>query len=676
MKVSLNWLNSYLDRPVDADAAADLLGEQGFPVEERDDLPDGDVMLNVEVTSNRGDCLSHVGVARELAAGSGRQLRPPVFDLPDVDPNPATALTSVVNKAPDLCPVYTARVIRGVRIAPSPDWLRHRLEAIGLRPVNNVVDITNFVLHEMGQPLHAFDMAKLNERRIVVRRAEQGEAFTAIDGTKHALGSDMLVIADANRPVAIAGVMGGVDSEVTDATTDILLESARFAQLSVRRTSRSLKLASDSSYRFERGVDPVGVEAASRRAAQLIVELAGGRLAEGVVRVGEDQPASGGRTATMRIARCNALLGMDLTAQQQADCLDRLGLNPTVDATAGTITCAVPTFRLDLEREVDLIEEVARLTGLGNIPTTQRIHIVARPPQIEATARQRLAEVLVAHGYHETITFSFISEKHGKAFLPAGAGAVTISDERRKAEPMLRPSVLPSLLACRKTNQDVGNADVRLFETASVWHERDGKKLERRTLGLLCDADDAQQALRGVRSAIAEVVERLAGDVGVRIDPGDDARFDGGARVIVEDQPLGAFGLLSAKLQALFDLQTPVVVAELEVERLLARYPASRQVGDLPRFPGIERDLSVVVADSVPWAAIEQAVHATSPAMLESLAFTGIYRGKPIEKGKKSVTFRMTYRDPAGTLRHDQVDPQMDAVVKALKDKVGAELRA
>ena len=299
MKVSLNWLNSYLDRPVDADAAADLLGEQGFPVEERDDLPDGDVMLNVEVTSNRGDCLSHVGVARELAAGSGRQLRPPVFDLPDVDPNPATALTSVVNKAPDLCPVYTARVIRGVRIAPSPDWLRHRLEAIGLRPVNNVVDITNFVLHEMGQPLHAFDMAKLNERRIVVRRAEQGEAFTAIDGTKHALGSDMLVIADANRPVAIAGVMGGVDSEVTDATTDILLESARFAQLSVRRTSRSLKLASDSSYRFERGVDPVGVEAASRRAAQLIVELAGGRLAEGVVRVGEDQPRSSRLTVSI-----------------------------------------------------------------------------------------------------------------------------------------------------------------------------------------------------------------------------------------------------------------------------------------------------------------------------------------------------------------------------------------
>lgn len=676
MKVSLNWLNSYLDRPIDADGAAELLGEQGFPVEEREDVADGDVALNVEVTSNRGDCLSHVGIAREVAAGSGRQLRPPTFDLPEVDMNPATSLTSVVNKAPDLCPVYTARVIRGVSVAPSPDWLRQRLEAIGLRPVNNVVDITNFVLHEMGQPLHAFDMARLDERRIVVRRAEQGEAFTAIDGTKHTLRSDMLVIADAARPVAVAGVMGGIDSEVTDTTTDILLESARFAQLSVRRTSRALKLASDSSYRFERGVDPAGVEAASRRAAQLIVELAGGRLAEGVIRVGEDEPAPHTRTATMRIARCNALLGVDLSAQQQADCLDRLHLNPTVDEAAGTITCAVPTFRLDLEREVDLIEEVARLTGLGNIPTTQRIHIVARPPQTEATARQRLAEVLVAHGYHETITFSFISEKHGKPFLPTGAGAVTISDERRKAEPMLRPSVLPSLLACRKTNQDVGNAHVRLFETASVWHERDGEKVEQRMLGLLCDADDAQDALRGVRGAIVEAAERLAGDVKLQVKPSDDARHDAGASVTIDDEMLGSFGLLSAKLQALFDLQTPVVVAELNVERLLGRYPVTRQVGDLPRFPGIERDLSVVVEEDVPWEAIERAVHATSPAMLESLAFTGIYRGKPIEKGRKSVTFRMTYRDPAGTLRHDQVDPQMHAVVKALKHELGAELRA
>ena len=290
MKTSLNWLNSYLDRPVSADELSSLLPNVGFPIDSTEDVVttagSRDLKMEVEITSNRSDCLSHVGLARETSAAGGMSVKQPDCSLPDAAGPAIASLASVEVRDAKLCPLYTARVIKGVKIGPSPRWLADRVEAVGLRTVNNVVDITNFVLFELGQPLHAFDLGKLRGRRIVVRRANNGETFLAIDGTKHNLRDTQLVIADEQSPVAIAGVMGGRDSEVSEATTDVLLESAQFDPLSVRRTRVALKLSSDSSFRFERGVDPLGVELASRRAARLICELAGGQLAEGVIRVG------------------------------------------------------------------------------------------------------------------------------------------------------------------------------------------------------------------------------------------------------------------------------------------------------------------------------------------------------------------------------------------------------
>lgn len=675
MKISTQWLHSYLDRPVDAGQIARLLTNQGLPIESRSVLAGGDEVLEVEVTSNRPDCLSYVGVAREVAAGVGCAVVAPDDSLPPAENVEASSLAGVAVEDDRLCPLYTARVIRGVKVGPSPAWLVQRLEAVGLRSVNNVADVTNFVLMELGQPLHAFDLATLGGGRVVVRVARDGESIVAIDGSKHALRRGMLVVADAQKPVAIAGVMGGMDTRVTEKTADVLLESAVFSPTCVRQASRALKLASDSSYRFERGVDPIGVELASRRAAKLICELAGGRVAKGVVRVGIDPPR--GREVSMRLGRCNDLLGIDLQPQQAGAWLERLGFKPQWrrDGDQQRVVCTVPGHRLDIEREVDLIEEVGRMQGLESVPVGEKIHIVAKRVQPRVSARQELGRVLTAHGYHETVMFSFMDTKHGRMFVPAGEEAVMVEHERRKAEPMLRPSLLPSLLACRKSNQDVGNGHVRLFECAAVWSRRQGAIAEQNRLGLLSDSREPQESLRDVRGTVRELVERLAGDVEVVYIPCGAAHMLGAAHVEAGGSRLGVVGLIDPACQRVFDLQSPVVAAELSLEGLLAGYPPNRAVRQLPRFPAIERDLSVVVKEPVAWADIQQQVLATQPALLEDLLFLGVYRGQPVPKGSKSVSFRMLFRDPGCTLRHDQVDSQVAVVVQRLETQLGAQLR-
>ena len=678
MKTSLAWLNSYLDSPLTAGQAETLLTDVGFPFDGVDELTlstgGTDTLLDVEVTSNRSDCLSHMGLAREASAASGRALILPDVTLPEAKGEPVESLTSVESSESELCPLYTARVITGVKIGPSPKWLVERIEGVGLRPVNNVVDITNFVLLELGQPLHAFDMNKLDGRRIVVRRAEGGEMFTAIDGTKHELSDRMLVIADASRPVAVAGVMGGLDSEVGETTTDILLESAIFDPLSVRGTSRKLKLASDSSFRYERGVDPLGVERASRRAVQLMVELAGGTPAEGVIRVGQADPRP--IEVTMRIRRCQALLGIDLNATQIIESLDRLGLSPKQQAD--TIVCTIPTFRLDLKREVDLIEEVGRSYGYNKIKDHERLELEVRPAQPSIKARQELGRVLAAHGYHETVTPSLLTEEHAQAFCQDGLSLMGLSGDTRRKDKMLRPSLLPSLLNCRKHNQDRGNQGVRLFEVAGTWAQANGKPQEAVRLATLTDAPDTHEGFREARGAIEELVETLGGEEAVgslTIEPMEDATYQPAARVMFHGEERGRIGVLGEKLLDTFGLQTPVVLCEVDYGSFVSDYPPKRTVGNLPRFPGIERDLSIVVDEAVTWRQVEQAVRETDPAMLEDLRFLTIFRGKQIGKGKKSLSLRMRFRNPDTTLRHDEVDPQVNAVIEKLKQAVNAELR-
>lgn len=688
MLISLAWLERYLDRPIDAAEAEPALEARGFPIESVETIASGDTVLDVEVTSNRRDMLSVLGTARELASATGRTVQSPL----DQEGTPPPSLTpakvgetpnasvdgvEITGHALDACPLYTARIIRGIKVGPSPDWLKDCLEAVGLRSVNNVVDVTNFVLLETGQPLHAFDLAKLAGPEIHIRDAKPGETMTAIDGSKLKLEPGRLVIADADRPQAVAGVMGGLDSEVTEATADLLLESAVFDPLWVRRASRGLKLSSDSSYRYERGVDPWGVDAASRRAAALILELAGGDWRDGVAAVGVAMPEP--TAVTLRPERTQSLLGLAIGAEEQADSLRSLGMT-VAPGDGGVLQVTVPSIRAgDLKREVDLIEEIVRVHGMADVPVRDTIAIRATPPQPVMLARRTMADVLQAAGYFEALTPSLMDETTAKVFADADALA-GLFDPRGRADAILRPSVWPSLLACRKINQDTGEpapvGGIRLYETASCWQRKsDGQgSTERQVLAMIADADDPALAMREVRGVLERLGLTLTGQRPA-VTPGQHPSLSSAAEVMLGGQQLGHYGLATSDVLQAMGLQTAVILVELDLEPLLTATDRDAEIVDLPRFPPIARDLSIVVPEATPWSDIHAGITEIEPAMLVSLAFLGVFRGKQVGSGRKSVSLRLTFRDPKRTLRHEEVDPQVQAVVASLKDRLGAELR-
>ncbi len=690
MKTNVAWLNEYLGTKLSEEDVISLLKQAGFPEDGMGEEPltaGGTAKwVDFEVTSNRGDVLSHIGLARELAAVSGGTLDIPSLSEPgpgDVGPAIEKGLDLDI-VAEELCPLYTARIIRGVKVGPSPAWLVERLESIGLRSVNNIVDITNFVLFEFGQPLHAFDLAKITGPKVVVRTAKPGEPLTTLDGREHKLDESMLVIADSDWPIALAGVMGGQDSEVTEKTTDILLESAIFEPLCVRKTSRKLKLASDSSFRFERGIDAWRVEQGALRAQSLIVELAGGIPDAGALRAGPGVPDP--MALTLRPQRCRSLLGLDLSDQKIDALLQALGLRS--ELRDGRILCRPPSFRMDLTREIDLVEEVARMHGLHQLPVNEQIQLRAKPPQAKIVARRAANDVMVSHGFHEAVTWSFLKPESPEAPTPpsgsqlkegnAMGAPVQLHETMTWHAPRLRQSVATSLLHCRKLNQDRGNHGVKLYESGGAWAMQGGQRTERSVVGFIVDAPDAETALREVRGMITELVERLGGRAavhGLSVQPVTLAGMTVAAEVKLGVESVGFYGRLDDATQSAFSLQTPVVMGELDLPKLIAHYPPASGVADLARFPAIERDLSIIVNEATPWADIEAAALGSSPERLETIEFVGLYRGKQIAKGSKSVTMKLTFRDPERTLRHEEVDPQVASVVASLKDHLDAELR-
>jgi phenylalanyl-tRNA synthetase beta chain len=737
MKISLEWLRQYLPGPLDPQAAADALTNGGLPVEVIEQHGD-DTVLDVEVTSNRGDCLSHVGVARELAALLGREFN-------DIGPasaeiaSPASDVTSVRIDAPELCPHYTARVLRNVRIQPSPDWMARRLEAVGLRPINNVVDVTNYVMFETGQPLHAFDFDRLEGRRIVVRRAAAGERLVSIDGRERSLDPGMLVIADATRPVALAGVMGGRDSEVSDTTVNVLLESARFDPLSVRKTARLLAMRSDSSYRFERGIDPALPARASLRAAQLLLETAGGQLLSGVVSVGTAGFTP--KRLALRLARLEQVLGVAFPPDAVLDALRRLGLAPVLQGDR--VETTIPSHRLDLNLEIDLIEEVARVVGYDKVPVTGGITIRLTPPDPDTETIDLVRSTLVAAGYFEAITFSFVSDALAADFSPP-AHTVTLGNHAgatgapqgsatpgapgsaaqspspaplplpradasvRKADAYLRPSILPGLLEAVRRNETVGTPDARLFEIGSTFRLRPdipapaaktstaatssaaapdttgpnpvGPVDERRKLGFVGSPD-----LREVRGVVETLLRRLDPDRPVRVVPADAGDASNRAapgfapaasgRIEWGGQPVGHLGKVARPVAEKLGLRDLPAAAELELAPLLAGARHVKQLHALPKFPAVRRDLTLDVPESTRYERIESLVRELKPAFLEGLEYVTTYRGKPLEKGQKSVTLALVFRAPDATLTSEQVEAPYQQIVAAAKDRLGARLR-
>ncbi|MFM8699219.1 MAG: phenylalanine--tRNA ligase subunit beta, partial [Phycisphaerales bacterium] len=463
MRTSVTWLNDYLDRPASAEEQATLLTAAGLNFDGGDVADNGEPWQEIETTSNRGDCLCHVGLARELCAMSGRRLKPPAA-APHATGGPAAKAVTVRNHDPAGCPRYVARVITGVKVGPSPEWLQRRLRAIGQVPRNNLVDCTNFVLFELGHPTHVFDLGTLRGKAIEIRRARKDERFLPIgEGAQElTLAGGELVIADAERPVAIAGVKGGAATAVTAGTTDVLLEIAAFDPVAVRASSRGLRLASDSSYRFERGVHPTELDAAADRLAALVLETAGGTLLDGAVEAGAPLPPA--RTVRVRPARVASLLGTPIPVEEVVRALDTLGFSPVLRGDA--IDCTVPPRRIDVEREIDLIEEVCRIHGLDRVPMRETLAVRVAPVEPQVSAPRAVKSLLVGLGFVESVTHTLVSERSAAPFLRPGEHALRVGDERAGGTPVLRPSVLASLLEVRRRNAAAGIVELRLCEFA------------------------------------------------------------------------------------------------------------------------------------------------------------------------------------------------------------------
>jgi phenylalanyl-tRNA synthetase beta chain len=665
MKTSLNWLRDFLANVPSADDAADALMRGGLPVESIEKHGD-DTVLDVEVTSNRADCLSHLGVAREIAALMNVQLND---KLPTPETKRTSDVTSVRIDAPQLCQHYTARVIRNVKIGPSPDWMVKRLEAIGVRAINNVVDVTNYVMFELGQPLHAFDFDKLAGRTIIVREAKPGETITSIDSHERKLSPGMLVIADAQKPVALAGVMGGLHSEVSDATTNVLLESARFDPLSIRKTARALSMKSDSSYRFERGIDPTLVERASQRAAQLIVQIAGGELTTGVAEAGRGDHSP--RDVEMRLDRMRQLLGADIRDDDAIAALQRLQLSPRKEN--GTITIIVPSWRADLNIEVDVIEEVARVVGYDRIPVHDRIEIQIAAPAPEQRTMDRVRETLVGAGYFEAVTFTFVSDGLANDFVLAGTSLPRADAAVRKTDARLRPSVLPGLLEAARRNEANGTTGAKLFEAGSTFAmDAGGKITETRKLALVGDAD-----LRAVRGAVEALLERLDATKPVAVVPDERPGFATGAcgRIEWDGAAIGFIGRIDKPVADKLSLREIPAAAELDLAPLVAGTQHVPQLRAVPRFPAVSRDITFDVADGTRYEAVESLIRKLELPFLEDVAYVTTYRGKQVEKGKKSVTTTLIFRSPTSTLTSEQVESAVQSVIDSAKSQLGATLR-
>jgi phenylalanyl-tRNA synthetase beta chain len=669
MKISLNWINDYVDAGMDAPRIAQTLMDRGFPCESIEKVGD-DWVLSVEVTSNRGDCLGHIGIARELASAAGKPLRLPQVEYQESQTE-ASQKVSVEIAEPDLCGRYTGRIIEGVRVGPSPDWMVRRLEAVGMRSVSNVVDATNYAMLECGQPPHAFDYTKIAEGRIIVRLARPGETIVSIDGTQCSLSPEMLVITDPKGPVAVAGVMGGLATEVDDRSTTILLEDAHFDPVSIRTTSRRLALPSEASYRFGRIVDISQIDWASRRTAQLVVQISGGTVAKGVVDAFPRRPKV--IKTAMRLERMKALLGIEVPASQVLSILESLGFQPS--RQGDTVACTVPSWRSDVLREVDLIEEVARCVGYDKVPTRDTIHIRATLADRRQAVLAEAGRALNACGYYETINVDLVDKALADLFSEGGeAETLSVRDTARKGGNLLRKTLLASLMNVLKTNVYAKNLPCRVFEIAATFVPAKGQgklPVERTQLALVADGD-----LRQLRTAVEAVVHRLIPESQVEFVPLALGWAEAGAEVRVNGRRLGVAGLLSDQVNQVVDVKhIRPVAAEIDFDELMAMAGKDRKLRPLPRFPAIERDLSVVIDESVQWSRIVAVIQGQASSELEEIRFVEVYRGKGISSGQKSVTLSLRFRDQDGTLQHETVDGFQTTLVQALARSTGAELR-
>jgi len=675
MIVSWNWLKEYVDLPMSVDELTERLTLTGLNLEGVETVGE-DVAIDLEVTSNRPDCLGHIGVAREIAVLWQQKLKQPSA-TPTSAGGEITEQTSIDVECPELCPRYTARVIRGVKIGPSPEWLVERLQSLGIAVINNVVDISNYVMFECGQPLHTFDFAKLAGQKIIVRQSKPGEKFQAINHQEYELQPGTCVIADAERAVALGGVMGGADTEVSETTTDLLIEAADFAPLSVRNTARRLNLHSPSSYRFERGVDPERIDWASRRCCELILELAGGELAEGVIDVNASHASA--EEIKLRFTELPRILGIEIPAATVGTILVDLGCEET-HTCDHCVKVVPPSWRADLTREIDLIEEVARIYGYDQIPEDSGVKMVASTRSREDRVLEQVRDAMVATGFHEAMTISAVDRNQVDKFQPwSTAAPLTVSTPVLRRADCLRQTLLPSLLTSRRTNEKLSNAVIELFEIANVYLPRQGDLPDQRRM-LAITSGGTFAELKGV---VELLVDTIAPGCRMETQEYEAPLFAAGrgsqlllSDRVLGDRVLGFLGEVSLWGLDQFELRDSTTVVEVDLGVLIDAAVPIRHVTKLSPYPPVGRDLNVVVDENVRWAEVEKIVLAESGELLESIAFQETYRdAERLGAGKKSLLFSIQLRSAERTLTNERADAIREQIVATLGKQLGGELR-
>lgn len=685
MFISYEWLKELTETRFSPEELRERLTMVGLAIDAVDQH-DGDAVLDVEVPSNRPDCLSHVGIAREVAVIENGRMQLPAGEKIKTEGR-AESFTSVEIKDPDLCPRYAARLVRGVKIGPSPDWLAKRLETIGQRPINNVADITNYVLHELGQPLHAFDFEKLGGHRIVVRRAAPAEKLKTLDGVERPLTGDMLVIADAEKPVALAGIMGGEESEISTQTKDVLIESAYFNPHSVRQTARQLGMDTEASRRFERGADCEGVLRAQQRCVEMICEIAGGVATDDAIDI-YPQPLPE-RAVGLRPERVPALTSLTVDPNEIVRILTGLGFKP---APKPYTAYYVPSWRIDVEQEEDLVEEVARHSGYEKIGSELPPSTGSGEYQPSEMKQRSLRRALNAFGFDEAINFSFIQQESRFELIPSLAEHE--NDQPQLANPIIedaawmRSTLLPGLLNSVRHNLNHGIRDVKLFETGRIFSISKAGELPHETLALGLVAtggvleESRAQAEReldffDLKGALETAVDWMnlspltfvpAAVRHLRV--GQSAQIKSGDGTVI-----GTIGRLAENVAASYKFRQPVYVLELDLGALLNGPVKTIQYSPLPRYPSVMRDISLLVNRNVALEEIFAAVGKQQVADCRSVRLVGTYEGANIQSSKRSVTLRLEYRSDERTLRDEEVEEYHSRLTSALLETFGAEQR-
>jgi phenylalanyl-tRNA synthetase beta chain len=631
-----------------------------------------DMVFEIDLTPNRPDCLSIIGIAREIAALQQTTIKYPKTSLSDSS-DKISDFTSITIKAPDLCPRYSARLVFDINIAPSPFWLQNRLMSVGLRPINNIVDITNFVLMETGQPLHAFDFDRLSDHRIVVRQAKKDETFITLDKKQHLLSPDMLIICDGEKPVALAGIMGGHNSEVTESTTRVLIESAYFMPVEIRKTSKKLGISSESSHRFERGVDPEGIIPALNRAAQLMSELDGSSLIEGII--DKYSKINNAGPITLNVGHTNRLLGTSYDQAEIENLLKSIEFN--VEKTGNDeLEVIPPSFRVDIARPVDLMEEIARLSGYNNIPTTYPlIPAEARQPEKHLRLRNRLKKIMASFGFNETINYSFINRLYCDSLRLESAdkrrNMVEILNPLTDEQAVMRTSLIPGLLETIHRNIAQQIKSLRLFEVGKIYisREKDNLPEEIEMLAGIWTGSHTNASWYSKESGcdffdIKGVVEGLLNRL--KIDnikftcmPDNSCTYTRPghtAQILQEKKRMGLAGEIHPQVLRNFDLKQAAFIFELDLKAIFDLIPETIRSKPIPKFPSISRDITIIIDNDLESSNIPETIRKSGEELIENLYFFDVFEGDTIPQNKKSISLRITYRSKHKTLEDDEVN--------------------